>query len=43
LHERFQTWQQAGIWEQIFRSMLIFYGRRKHILGSGSWRTAVLV
>lgn len=24
LHERFQTWQQAGIWEQIFRSMLRF-------------------
>jgi len=32
LHERFQTWEQAGIWEQIFRSLLIFYGRRKRIL-----------
>ena len=32
LHERFQTWQQAGIWDQFFRSMLRFYGRKKHIL-----------
>jgi len=32
LHERFQTWQRAGIWEQIFRSMLYFYGCRKRIL-----------
>lgn len=31
LHERFQTWQQAGIWEQVFRSMLRFYGRKRHI------------
>ena len=31
VHERFQTWQQEGIWEQIFRSMLRFYGRKRHI------------
>jgi putative transposase len=27
LHERFQTWQQQGVWEQIFRSSLRFYRR----------------
>ena len=31
LHERFQTWQQQGIWEQIFRSLLRFYGRQRRI------------
>lgn len=31
LHERFQTWQEQGIWEQIFRSMLRFYARKRHI------------
>ena len=35
LHGRFQTWQQAGIWEQIFRSMLRFYGRKRHIQWKG--------
>jgi putative transposase len=32
LHERFQTWGEEGIWQEIFRSMLRFYGRKKHIL-----------
>lgn len=32
LHERFQTWGQAGVWQAIFRSMLRFYGRKRHIL-----------
>src|SRR3972149_4439465 len=31
LHERFQSWQQQGIWEQVFRSLLRFYGRRRRI------------
>jgi putative transposase len=31
LHERFQTWQREGIWEQIFRSLLRFYGRNRRI------------
>ena len=31
LHERFQSWQQQGIWEQIFRSLLRFYARKRHI------------
>lgn len=31
LHERFQTWQQKGIWKQIFRSLLRFYRRKRHI------------
>ena len=30
LHERFQTWQQQGIWEQNFRSLLRFYARKRH-------------
>lgn len=31
LHERFQTWQQQGLWEEIFRSLLRFYGRNRRI------------
>ena len=31
LHERFQTWQKQGIWEQIFRSLLRFYARKRRI------------
>ena len=31
LHERFQTWQEQGIWEQVFRSMLRFYARNRRI------------
>ncbi len=31
MHERFQTWQQQGIWEQIFRSLLRFYGCKRRI------------
>lgn len=32
LHERFQTWGQQGVWQALFRAMLRFYGRRRHIL-----------
>jgi transposase len=39
LHERFQTWGEQGIWPIIFRSMLRFYGRNKHIL----WKLSVPV
>jgi putative transposase len=31
LHERFQTWQQQGIWEEVFRALVRFYGRERHI------------
>lgn len=31
LHERFQTWQEAGIWERIMRRMLRFYARKCRI------------
>lgn len=32
LHERFQSWGEQGVWQAIFRSMLRFYGRKRHIL-----------
>lgn len=31
LHERFQTWQEAGIWEKIMQRMLRFYARKRRI------------
>lgn len=31
LHERFQTWQRAGIWEQVFATLVRFYGRQRHV------------
>lgn len=31
LHERFQTWQEAGIWDRIMRRMLRFYARKRRI------------
>jgi transposase len=31
LHVRFQSWQEQGIWEQIFHSLLRFYGRKRRI------------
>lgn len=31
LHERFQTWQQAGIFDQIMKWMLKFYNQRRRI------------
>jgi putative transposase len=34
LHARFQAWQQAGLFEQIFRLMVLYYHRRKRI----QWR-----
>ncbi len=34
LHARFQTWQQTGVWEQVFRLLVQLYHRRKGI----QWR-----
>ena len=31
LHERFQTWQEQGIWQQVFQAMVKFYARKRHI------------
>ena len=31
LHERFQTWQEQGIWEKILRSLARFYARKRRI------------
>ena len=31
LHERFQTWQRAGIWEKVFQTLVRFYAREQHI------------
>jgi putative transposase len=31
LHERFQTWQQQGIWDKVFTTMVRFYARQRHI------------
>jgi transposase len=31
LHERFQTWQQQGLFDALFRAMVKFYGRARHI------------
>lgn len=34
VHDRFQAWQQAGLFAQIFRLLVIYYHRRKRI----QWR-----
>ena len=34
LHERFQTWQVQGVWDAIFRALVKFYRRERHI----QWR-----
>jgi putative transposase len=34
LHERFQTWQQQGIWDQVFQTLVKFYRRQRRI----QWR-----
>jgi putative transposase len=31
LHARFQAWQQQGIWQQIWRALVRFYARQRHI------------
>lgn len=31
LHERFQSWQQQGVWDQVFRALVKFYRRERHI------------
>jgi transposase len=31
LHERFQTWQEQGIWDKVFQTLVRFYGRERHI------------
>jgi len=31
LHERFQTWQQAGIWQKVFQTLVRFYAREQRI------------
>ncbi len=34
LHERFQTWQELGIWDKVFQALVKFYRRARRIL----WR-----
>jgi putative transposase len=31
LHERFQTWQQEGIWDKVFQALVRFYRRERRI------------
>jgi len=31
LHERFQTWQQQGIFDKMLKALVRFYGRKRHI------------
>lgn len=31
LHERFQTWQEQGIWAKILQAVVRFYGRKRRI------------
>jgi putative transposase len=31
LHERFQTWQEQGIWDQVFQALVKFYRRERRI------------
>lgn len=31
LHERFQTWQQQGIWDKVLQTMVRFYHRQRRI------------
>lgn len=34
IHERFQTWQQQGVWQKVITRIMRFYGRRRRI----AWR-----
>lgn len=31
LHQRFQSWQQAGIFDRVLKALVRFYGRQRHI------------
>ena len=31
LHERFQTWQEQGIWDKVFETLVRFYARERHV------------
>lgn len=31
LHERFQTWNEAGLWKKIYRVMVKYYHKQRHI------------
>ena len=31
LHERFQSWNKAGLWKQIYRMMVKYYHKKRHI------------
>ena len=34
LHERFQTWQETGVWDKVFQTLVQFYRRERRI----QWR-----
>ena len=34
LHERFQTWQETGVWDKVFQTLVKFYRRERRI----QWR-----
>ena len=34
LHERFQTWNEAGLWKKIYRVMVKYYHKKRH----NQWR-----
>jgi putative transposase len=38
LHERFQTWQRKGVFVEILRAMLRYYGRTRHV--RWTWQSA---
>jgi transposase len=31
LHQRFQTWNEAGLWKKIYRVMVKYYHKKRHI------------
>ena len=31
LHERFQTWNKSGLWKKIYRVMVKYYHKKRHI------------
>ncbi len=31
IHDRFQSWTQAGVFEKVLTAMLRYYGRRRHV------------
>jgi len=38
LHARFQAWQEAGLWKKIYRRMVKYYHKKRHI----QWRWQAL-